>query len=95
MKKYSKYKETGIDWAPIVPNSWSLASIRSLVVERKEKNFPEKTRELLALSYELGITLYRDKIYNLDRVKENYEEYKIVHEGDLVLSPNDIIKVTE
>ena len=92
MKKYSKYKETGIDWAPIVPNSWSLASIRSLVVERKEKNSPEKTRELLALSYELGITLYRDKIYNLDRVKENYEEYKIVHEGDLVLSPNDIIK---
>lgn len=63
-----------------------------LLCEYTEKNNPIKTRELLALSYSLGITLYKDKVFNKDRVKEDYSQYKIVHENDFVVSPNDIIK---
>ena len=75
-----------------IPNNWSVVPFRSYVKERSEKNKGEKTRELLALSYALGVTLYRDKVFNMDRVKNNYEDYQLVYEDDLVLSPNDIIK---
>ena len=85
-------KNSGIDWVGEIPDDWRIAPFRSFVIERAEKNKGEKTRELLALSYALGVTLYRDKVYNMDRVKDNYEDYQIVYENDLVLSPNDIIK---
>lgn len=87
-----KMKNSGIDWVGEIPVDWKIAPFRSFVIERAEKNKGEKTRELLALSYALGVTLYRDKVYNMDRVKENYEDYQLVYENDLVLSPNDIIK---
>ncbi len=85
-------KESGIDWIGIIPEDWDVVPFRSYVKERAEKNKGEKTRELLALSFALGVTLYKDKVFNMDRVKENYEDYQLVYENDLVLSPNDIIK---
>ena len=84
--------DSGIEWVGNIPNNWSVVPFRSYVKERSEKNKGEKTRELLALSYALGVTLYRDKVFNMDRVKNNYEDYQLVYEDDLVLSPNDIIK---
>lgn len=89
---YDTYKDSGIQWIGKIPSHWTPCTVRTFAQEYTEKNKPEKTRELLALSYALGVTLYRDKQFNMDRVKEDYEEYKIVHENDLVLSPNDIIK---
>ena len=85
-------KNSGIEWIGNIPSEWEITPFRAYVKERKEKNKSNKTTELLALSYALGVTLYRDKVYNKDRVKENFEEYSIVHKNDLVLSPNDIIK---
>ena len=92
MERYSEYKDSGISWIGLIPEHWKTCSVRAYTQEYVEKNKPEKTRELLALSYALGVTLYRDKQFNMDRVKENYEDYKIVHENVLVVSPNDIIK---
>ena len=92
MEKYNQYKDSGVHWIGNIPSHWKTCSVRAYTQEYVEKNKPEKTRELLALSYALGVTLYRDKQFNMDRVKENYEDYKIVHENVLVVSPNDIIK---
>lgn len=85
-------KDSGIDWVGEIPAGWDVVSFRSYAKERGEKNKGEKTRELLALSFALGVTLYKDKVFNMDRVKENYEDYQLVYQNDLVLSPNDIIK---
>ena len=85
-------KNSGITWISEIPSTWTVVPFRSYVKERGEKNKGEKTRELLALSFSLGITLYKDKVFNMDRVKENYEDYQLVYKDDLVLSPNDIIK---
>lgn len=85
-------KDSGVEWIGEIPEHWKVVPFRSYIIERAEKNRGEKTRELLALSYALGVTLYRDKVYNMDRVKEDYEDYQLVYENDLVLSPNDIIK---
>ena len=92
MERYSQYKDNGVHWIGNIPSHWKTCSVRAYTQEYVEKNKPEKTRELLALSYALGVTLYRDKQFNMDRVKENYEDYKIVYENVLVVSPNDIIK---
>lgn len=85
-------KDSGITWIGEIPGHWTIVPFRSYVQERGEKNKGEKTRELLALSFALGVTLYRDKLFNMDRVKENFEDYQLVYKDDLVLSPNDIIK---
>lgn len=84
--------ESGIDWIGDMPSHWRLTTFKEYGIESEERNKGNKTTELLALSYSLGVTLYKDKIYNKDRVKNDYEEYKIVLKDDLVLSPNDIIK---
>ena len=85
-------KDSGIEWIGEIPSNWKTTLFRAYVIERTERNKFNKTDELLALSYALGVTLYKDKVYNKDRVKNNFEEYNIVHKNDLVLSPNDIIK---
>ena len=85
-------KDSGISWIGEIPKEWEVVPFRSYTIERAEKNKGEKTRELLALSFALGVTLYEDKVYNMDRVKDNYEDYQLVYKNDLVLSPNDIIK---
>lgn len=87
-----EYKDSGIEWIGQIPKEWAVVPFRSYVKERAEKNRGEKTRELLALSFALGVTLYKDKVFNMDRVKDNYEDYQLVYQNDLVLSPNDIIK---
>ena len=87
-----QYKDSGIEWIGRIPEDWEVVPFRSYVNERSEKNKGEKTHELLALSFALGVTLYKDKVFNMDRVKDNYEDYQLVYENDLVLSPNDIIK---
>ena len=92
LKPAAPMRDSGIEWIGSIPEHWEMTPFRSYVVMRGEKNKGEKTRELLALSFALGVTLYRDKVFNMDRVKENYEDYQLVYENDLVLSPNDIIK---
>ena len=85
-------KNSGVDWIGEIPAKWDVVPFRSYAEMRREKNKGVKTRELLALSFALGVTLYRDKVFNMDRVKDDYEDYQLVYENDLVLSPNDIIK---
>lgn len=87
-----KKKQSGIDWVGNIPAHWQVVPFRSYVVERTEKNLGGKNKNLLALSFALGVTRYADKKYNMDRVKDDFCGYQIVHEKDLVLSPNDIIK---
>ena len=36
-KAYPLYKETGIDWIPVIPEGWELKKINDLFIERKEK----------------------------------------------------------
>lgn len=92
MERYETYKPSGISWIGEIPTHWSVVTWRSLLKEHTETNNPIVTKELLALSYALGVTRYSDKKYNMDRVKEDFSQYKVVHENDFVISPNDIIK---
>ena len=50
-----------------------------------------KSTERLSLSIELGVTLYSEKTTNLDRFKDDFEQYKLTYPGDLVLNSMNMI----
>ena len=84
-------KDSGIDWIGAIPVEWDLLPFRHVLHERTEKNVPIKSTERLSLSLDLGVTLYAEKTTNLDRFKDDFEQYKIAHEGDLVMNSMNMI----
>lgn len=86
-----KMKDSKIEWMGEVPADWKLLPFRRVLKERNEKNSPIKSKERLSLSIDLGVTLYSEKTTNLDRFKEDFEQYKVAHKGDLVMNSMNMI----
>lgn len=84
-------KDSEIRWLGKIPKHWDLHSLKIILTERNEKNSPIRTRERLSLSIEKGITLYGEKTTNLDRFKDDFEQYKLAHKGDLVFNSMNMI----
>lgn len=84
-------KDSGIEWIGEIPQEWTLVPFRHILRERNEKNSPIKSTERLSLSIELGVTLYSEKTTNLDRFKDDFEQYKLTYPGDLVLNSMNMI----
>lgn len=84
-------KDSGVEWIGIVPKEWTLLPFRRVLKERNEKNTPIKSTERLSLSIELGVTLYSEKTTNLDRFKDDFEQYKLAYKGDLVMNSMNMI----
>lgn len=92
-KKYKGLKKSvdGSPWMGYIPDSWECKPFKYTMFERNEKNSPVISKERLSLSIDLGITLYKDKTTNLDRFKDDFSQYKIAHEGDLVFNSMNMI----
>ncbi len=86
-----KMKDSGVEWIGEMPEDWALIPFRHVLKERTEKNIPVKSTERLSLSIDLGVTLYSEKTTNLDRFKDDFEQYKIAHIGDLVMNSMNMI----
>ena len=86
-----KMKDSGIEWIGYMPKEWELIPFRHVLHERNEKNSPVKSTERLSLSIDLGVTLYAEKTTNLDRFKDDFEQYKLAHTGDLVMNSMNMI----
>ena len=84
-------KDSGIEWIGEMPADWELIPFRRVLRERQEKNCPVKSKERLSLSIDLGVTLYSEKTTNLDRFKDDFEQYKLAHKGDLVMNSMNMI----
>lgn len=91
MQQYEKYKDSGIFWLKEVPEHWKVESFKNILKERNEKNNPIKSKEILSLSIGKGVTLYAEKTTNLDRFKDDFSQYKLAYEGDLVLNSMNMI----
>lgn len=91
MQRYERYKESSIFWLNEIPDHWKVESLKNILFERNEKNFPIKSKERLSLSIEKGVTLYADKTTNLDRFKDDFTQYKLAYKGDLVLNSMNMI----
>ena len=84
-------RDSGVEWIGNTPIDWELIPFRYVLKERQEKNSPVKSVERLSLSIDLGVTLYAEKTTNLDRFKDDFEQYKLAYEGDLVMNSMNMI----
>ncbi|MBQ3142252.1 MAG: restriction endonuclease subunit S [Bacilli bacterium] len=84
-------KDSEIEWIGEIPKTWNIISFKNIMKERNEKNNPVKSKTRLSLSIDKGITTYSEKTTNLDRFKEEFEQYKLAHIGDLVFNSMNMI----
>lgn len=91
LRQGRKMKDSGIEWIGKIPEEWDIVPFRHVLHERTEKNNPVKSKERLSLSIDLGVTLYSEKTTNLDRFKDDFEQYKVAHVGDLVMNSMNMI----
>jgi len=91
MIKYSEMKDSGIEWIGEIPGHWSLKKIKFLFWERKEKNNPIKSENLISLTIEKGVIPHSEKTGGGNKPKEDLTKYKLVYPGDIVLNSMNVI----
>ena len=85
MRRYARYKPTGIPWLPEVPEGWETRKIKYLFKERSEKGHPEEPPLCSTQAY--GVipqSLYENRVVTTN--KEGLALQKLVKVGDFVIS---------
>jgi len=88
---YNIYKESGIDWLGKVPAHWSILSLKSILTERKEKNDPIKTKDILSLTMDKGVIPYSERGGGGNKAKDNLTAYKLAYPNDIVLNSMNVV----
>lgn len=88
---YDKYKETGIEWMGKVPEHWGVKSLKSILAERKEKNDPIKTKNILSLTMDKGVIPYSERDGGGNKAKEDISAYKLAYPNDIVLNSMNVV----
>jgi type I restriction enzyme, S subunit len=88
MPRYSKYRNSCVEWLGIVPEHWQLTPLFGAMRERTEPNAGLIERNLLSLSY--GRIVRKDIESNDGLLPESFETYQIVRPGDIVLRLTDL-----
>ncbi|QES92286.1 restriction endonuclease subunit S [Empedobacter brevis] len=85
MKRYDKYKDSGVEWIGKIPEKWKIQRIKTLFKEINERSF-DGSEDLLSVSQYTGVTKKSDKIGDGDLLTNasTLEGYKIVSKDDLV-----------
>lgn len=84
-------KDSGVEWLNSIPNNWDVKRLKQILAERNEKNNPIKSTNLLSLSIERGVFPYSEKTGGGNKAKENFEDYKLTHENDIVLNSMNVV----
>lgn len=85
MKRYAKYKDSGISWIGEVPEHWEVSRIRRIFNESSEK-IDDNSGTLLSLSQYTGISQKSDCERTGMSEAETTEGYKVVHKGQFVMN---------
>jgi len=87
MKRYERYKPSGIEWIGEIPEHWHIERVKWIFFETKEVS-KEGNEELLSVSEYYGIARKKEMIGVDDiLVRANtLEGYKVVRKGDLVIN---------
>src|SRR5690554_3609077 len=86
-----KMKDSGVVWIGEVPSEWDIIKIKHPLKERKEKNYPKKTDNILSLLKDRGVIPYDEKGDIGNKSKDNIEDYKLAYPNDIVLNSMNII----
>lgn len=84
-------KDSGVEWIGKIPEEWEVKPLKQILIERKEKNDPIKTNEILSLSIERGVFPYSEKVGGGNKAKEDLSAYKLAYPDDIVLNSMNVI----
>lgn len=87
-RPYSAYRDSGVDWAPTIPNHWAVEPLFTLARERSQRNKGNSVQNVLSLSY--GRIVRRDVSANLGLLPESFESYQVLDPGNIVLRLTDL-----
>ena len=88
LRKYEKYKVSGVEWLGEVPAHWVLKPVCAVAYERDESNAGMVENNLLSLSY--GRIVQKDLASNDGLLPESFETYQLVRPGDIVFRLTDL-----
>lgn len=91
LKENHEMKDSGIEWIGKIPNEWNLTPLKAILKERKEKNTPIKTTNILSLTIDKGVIPYSEKSGGGNKAKEDLSAYKITYPNDIVINSMNVI----
>lgn len=86
-----RLKPSGVAWLGDVPAHWDITPLAMIFQERKEKNDPIKTSEILSLSLTTGVIPYAEKKPGGNKAKEDLSAYMLAYPGDIVLNSMNVV----
>jgi len=90
--KSKRMKDSGIEWIGEIPEEWELKPLRAIFQERKEKNNPIKTKNILSLTAEQGVIPYNKKSrVGGNKPKEDLTKYHLTYKNDIVMNSMNIL----
>lgn len=84
MKKYEKYKGSGIKWLDAVPEHWQIKRIKNFLIDTNKVSVTG-TEDLLTVSHITGVTLRSEKNVNMFLAETNVG-YKKCCPGDIIIN---------
>lgn len=87
----TEMKDSGVEWIGDIPNDWDVRRLKYVLNERKEKNDPLVTDNILSLSAEQGVIPFSERIGGGNKPKEDLTAYKVVRAGDIVLNSMNVL----
>lgn len=88
MKKYEKYKPTGIQWLPEIPDHWHIKYLFQVSNEHYISNKDRHHQNLLSLSY--GKIVHKDINTTEGLLPASFDTYQIIEPGNIVFRFTDL-----
>ena len=84
MKRYEKYKPTGIQWLPEIPEHWKVQRFGSLFKRKVVANDPSK--ELLSVFLDRGVIKASESDKRTHQASDDLSKYQLVEPTDFVMN---------
>ena len=86
-----RLKPSGVEWLGEVPEHWEAVPLSRALTQRKEKNDPIKTTNILSLSLDTGVIPYAEKKAGGNKAKEDISAYMLAYPGDIVVNSMNVV----
>jgi len=91
MSRYQEIRDSKIDWIGKIPSHWNIDKIKYIFFQRKEKNNPIQTDNILSLTIQQGVIPISEKKSGGNKPKDDLSKYNLTHEGDIVMNSMNVI----